>query len=353
MKRNTLRIALILLVFSFQAFAQQNNRALKFDEFDDSQENFYSLEEISLTERIKRFVTQIKKERGKKIYIIYYRARITAGSSQYKISNWAERTKTEIIASSKLTYDDVFVVDGGYREKNTLEYWIAPKSSEPPKATPTFSKDETFTCPNIYVQAQGFQFDKNNPVKFSASIYPKIDVSYEWKVSDGKIIEGGQGKDFIAVDLSGSQANRVTAFVKVSGLSVPCEKSALATIELGRKPYQFDSAVRYNESDLFARLASFIVQLGNDPTMQGYIIVYANRSSGVRDTKRAIASVRRFFAFSRYDISRVTIIEGGFRDYSTVDTWLVPPGAAPPVPTPSVDSRFITVPKMIKSRKKS
>jgi protein involved in sex pheromone biosynthesis len=149
MKRNTLRIALILLVFSFQAFAQQNNRALKFDEFDDSQENFYSLEEISLTERIKRFVTQIKKERGKKIYIIYYRARITAGSSQYKISNWAERTKTEIIASSKLTYDDVFVVDGGYREKNTLEYWIAPKSSEPPKATPTFSKDETFTCPNI------------------------------------------------------------------------------------------------------------------------------------------------------------------------------------------------------------
>ncbi|HEY0458024.1 MAG TPA: hypothetical protein VGC97_02660 [Pyrinomonadaceae bacterium] len=353
MKGNTLRIVLILLVFSSQIFAQQNNRALKFDEFDDSQEVFYTVEEISLQERIKRFITQINKERGKKIYIIYYRARKTDYISQHKISNWAERTKTEIIAGTKSTYDDVLTVDGGYREKNTLEYWIVPKTGEPPTPAPTFTKAETFDCPNIYLQAEGFLFDKDSPVQFSASVYPKTDVRYEWKISDGKIVEGGQGADFIKVDLTGSETTRVTAFVDVSGLPFPCEKTALATVELGRKAYRFDSAVRYNESDLFARLDAFMVQLGNNPMMAGYIIVYASRSKGVRDTQRAVASVRRFFAFRRYDISRVTIIEGGFREYSTVDTWLVPPGAAPPVPTPSADSRFFNALKTIKPRKKS
>lgn len=353
MKRNTLRIALILLVFSAQVFAQQSSRSLKFDEFNDSQEIYFSLEELSLTERIKRFIAQIKKERGKKIYIIYYRARITNYFYQHKISNWAERTKTEIIAGTKLTYEDVFVINGGYREENMIEYWIVPRSSEPPEPTPTFTKDEAFTCPNIYVQAEGFQFDKDNPVKFSASVYPKAEMSYEWKVSDGKIVEGGQGKDFIKVDLCDAKANRVTAFVEVRGLPVPCEKSALTTVELGRKPYQFDSAARYNESELFARLDAFMAQLSNDPTMTGYIIIYASRSKGVRESKRAITSLRNYIAFRRFDPNRITIIEGGFREYNTVDSWLVPPGVEPPVPTPSVDSRFIEIPRKNISRKKA
>jgi hypothetical protein len=353
MKRTAVRIALVLLVFSVQILAQQDSRLLKFDEFDDSQDVYYSVGETSLSERIKRFIAQIRKERGKKIYIIYYRARKTDYSSQYKISNWAARTKTEIDSATKLTYEDIVVVDGGYREKNTLEYWIAPKTGAPPKSAPTFTEAETFLCPNIYVRAEGFQFDKNNPVSFSASIYPKTEARFKWKVSDGKIIEGGNENDFIKVDLRDSATNRVTALVEVSGLPEPCEKTALTTVELGVKPFQYDSAVRYNESDLFARLDGFINVLANNPQMAGYIIVYASRSKGVRDTKRAVASVRRFFAFRRYDMSRITLIEGGFRESSTVDSWLVPPGAAPPIPTPSVDSRFIDVPKTTKTRKKS
>jgi hypothetical protein len=69
MKRKFALLTLILLAFAAQTFAQTKFQSLKFDEFDDSPELYYSMTETSLSERINRFIAQIDKERGKKIYI--------------------------------------------------------------------------------------------------------------------------------------------------------------------------------------------------------------------------------------------------------------------------------------------
>jgi hypothetical protein len=66
--------------------------------------------------------------------------------------------------------------------------------------------------------------------------------------------------------------------------------------------------------------------------------------------KRGIASVMQIFAFYKYDTSRITIVKGGFREYNTVDSWIVPPGAEPPKPTPTVDEKFVTIPQKSTSK---
>jgi hypothetical protein len=332
------------------AAAQKKSAPVKFDEFDDGAESYYSADETSLKERIDRFVAQIKKERGIRVYIIRYEARKLIGREQHKISYWAMRTEREITSRTKLEYDDVVVIEGGHREKNTLEYWIAPKNSGPPAPTPTFDKSEAIVCPEIEVRQDGMAFDKNYPLRFVASVYPKTEVTYAWKTSAGSLA-GEQGAETMEVDLSNAPTGRVTVFVEVAGLPAPCGKAALATVDVGLKPYAFDSAVRYNFSDLRARLDGFLVALQNNPVMTGYVIVYAGRKSGVREMEMALRGVRLHLAFRNFDTSRIVFVRGGFREYNTVDTWLVPPGAEAPVPSPSVDSKFVAAPRA-KTRKK-
>jgi hypothetical protein len=353
MKKTVLLVFVLILTSQF--FAQTKLVALKFDEFDDTSEvNFYPYEGFCLSERIERFISQIKKESGKRIYIVYYKAQKTDKGNENKSYNLAEQTRWKILDKTKLEREDVILIDGGYREKNTLEYWIAPKNAEPPKPTSGFDTSESIVCPNIYVQGDGFEYDRSKIVKFSVYIYqsePKKEFTYKWKTSDGKILNG-QSTDAIDVDLSNTNTKTVSAFVEIEGVPYSCGKVGFTKIEIGKNPYIFDSAVRYNYSDLLARLEAFITFLNNNPTTRGYIIVYANRTEGSREMERAIASVKRVFAFRKQDLSRVTMVRGGYREYNTVDSWILPEGADVPIPTPTVAEKFIKSPAKKKTIRK-
>lgn len=341
------------ICFSFFSFvsAQKNSVALKFDEFDDASNiQFYPFEELTLSQRIERFIRQIKQERGIKVYLIYYRARKENNLNSSKSSSWAVETSSEIRYKTKLKDEDIISIDGGYKERNTIEYWIVPKNAEPPKPTPSFDKSESFDCPSINVYADALQFDKTKSINFSVSDYylDKIEnLKFLWKVSAGKIIEG-QGQEKIKVDLTDTNVKRITAFVEVDGLPYPCEKVGFSTIEVGKKPYLVVEAERYNSSELSAMIDGFMMQIYDDPTLKGYIIIYAGRNGGTKEMVRAIVSVRRMFAFRRYDLSRVTILRGGFREYNTVDMWVVPEGAELPTATPTVNEKFVVLPKQAK-----
>ena len=62
--------------------------------------------------------------------------------------------------------------------------------------------------------------------------------------------------------------------------------------------------------------------------------------------ERAIKSVNDLFAFRKFDVRRITILRGGFREYNTVDSWLLFDDAAPPNPT--VDKGFVEIPQPVK-----
>lgn len=361
MKKNKILILACFLFLAISVNSQNKITALKFDEFSIGSDNFYyPFEEVKLSDRIERFIKQIKKERAVKVHIIYYQPRVLYKNLQYRVRYQADFTKTEITYKTKLESDDVNVINGGRRENPTLEYWIVPQNAEPPTPTPTFAESESFVCPNVYIVEDRFKFHETHLLDFYVPTYDinqsddsSIDtrkISYEWKVSAGEILDG-EGKSRIKVKINDPDTKRITVFVKVKGLSFPCETNAVLTVESGNEPYLIDRAEHYNFSDLAARLDAFLVTLMDNPTLKGYVVVYANRNTGTRDMERGIRSVRNYLGYRNFDLSRITIVRGGFREYSTVDSWIIPPGAEPPAPTPTVDNKFITLP--VKNKKKA
>jgi hypothetical protein len=96
-----------------------------------------------------------------------------------------------------------------------------------------------------------------------------------------------------------------------------------------------------------------MTQLASNPTFSGYVIGYEGRNSDhAWERNVALESIRKIIVFDRLDPSRVKLIDGGHREYNSIDIWLLPPGVEPPKPTPSVDQSFIRPPrKPIRKRK--
>lgn len=101
----------------------------------------------------------------------------------------------------------------------------------------------------------------------------------------------------------------------------------------------FDGFGAINGCDYRARLDNFAIELQNDPSAQGYIIVY----NGVRRTRRnyaqALADKSKDYLISDrgIDASRIVTVDGGRRQELFTELWVVPSGAAPPSATPTVE----------------
>ncbi|HXG83577.1 MAG TPA: hypothetical protein VNI84_06055 [Pyrinomonadaceae bacterium] len=79
------------------------------------------------------------------------------------------------------------IVDGGYREKRTIEFWIVPKTAAAPLPTPTLDKSETFVCRKIFIN-DDTPLNQTDTARFSigAHNFRGIDdYSLTWKVSAG------------------------------------------------------------------------------------------------------------------------------------------------------------------------
>ena len=129
---------------------------------------------------------------------------------------------------------------------------------------------------------------------------------------------------------------------------MPCDRSSAHHVfgkvrnNLGGSPSNISPVSAkpiYNEVDTFgplsnddvkARVQQFYTQLANNPTSQGYIITYGTpKQIAARRTQ-----ITKAITFLKLDPSRVTFVDGGDKG-NGVEThfYLVPPGAAPPVPS--------------------
>jgi hypothetical protein len=355
----------LVICFSFIGFifAQTKPVALKFDEFDDSAENqFYSNysvysgnKELSFSQRIERFLKQLEKEPGATAYVIYYQARINNRNGQRMFVDGANGIKNQISFNHRIKVEGAFIIDGGYREKNTIEFWIAPKNADVPIPKPTLDKSETFVCPEISVFGN-VPYDEAATVNFSISTYnfeKPNDYPLTWKISAGEIVRG-QGTNKITIKLKEAGVKRVTAFVEVGGLPYPCQKISSATAELKGKLYLTDSFGRASNGDIKARLDGFLFELQNNPKAKGFIIVYGNRIQDSKDLERRMQLINNYLRIRGFDLSRITLMRGGFRENTSSELWLSFDDAVQPIPTPTVDAKFVETPKQVRkpSRRK-
>ena len=185
------------------------------------------------------------------------------------------------------------------------------------------------SCPTNVALDQPLTFTS----RYSGGVPANITPVYNWTVSAGTIIEG-QGTDTIKVDTKGLGGQSVRASLSMGGYNLECAADCAVSIPLpkiyGRK---FDEFPDISRNDEKARLDNFGIELQNDPTSTGYVIVYPGRTSKRAEVQDHFGRVIEYLVNSRgMDRSRIKTIEGPKRDQLHVELWITPQGATAPNP---------------------
>jgi len=173
-------------------------------------------------------------------------------------------------------------------------------------------------------------------------------LKYTWKVTPSSAhIISGLGTPTLSVDSSGLGGQRIIATLTADdGSSDPaCAQSAqvVSIIAPIKKVVivarEFDECNNCTFDDQKARLDNLAVELQNDPTTRAYIIAYGGRMSPVGQVEKLMNRAREYMVTQRgIDVSRLSVVNGGYREEDSVELWIVPSGAAAPQATPTVQA---------------
>lgn len=222
-----------------------------------------------------------------------------------------------------------------------------PSANQPPAVAP---------CPALSVKSavQQQQFVREGAeLGFVANVAggdTKIAPTFTWSITSG-IIKGGQGTRNISVDTAGSGADRaVTASVMVGGFAPECEYMAEATVKIAgpaRKVHEYGTA---DDEQQEKWLDSLTAAMG--PDEQAWVIVYAGRSSIRGAAFAELKKIRAHVLKNGTPGDRIVTIDGGYREETAHEFFLVPTGAEQPRATPTISARDIVFPKPVKGAKK-
>lgn len=74
------------------------------------------------------------------------------------------------------------------------------------------------------------------------------------------------------------------------------------------------------------------------PGAKAYVIIYCGKSCAYGEIEAHIRGMRVMkVLFRKFPSEQFLVIHGGFREVLTTELWVVPPGACPPMPSPTVE----------------
>jgi len=247
--------------------------------------------------------------------------------------------RVEILFPNDNRWVRTFIIEGGRKYCIALGY--RPKTISLPRIAQS-------PCPYPVNISSPSAVNEGNLVTFAAEVgYPgTAALNYNWTVSPpGARIVSGAGTRTITVDTTGLGRQRVAATLMVDdGSNDPaCRQQAqastlvTATPPPSIAPRRFDVFPSVAFDDDKARLDNLAIELQNNPTATGYVIVYGGSRSPAGRADRLGARAREYLTATRgIDANRIVVVNGGYRTRDTFELWLVPQGATPPQPTPTV-----------------
>lgn len=164
--------------------------------------------------------------------------------------------------------------------------------------------------------------------------YPNKEIRYKWDVSSGKIVSG-QGTSAITVENHVESNTTVTLTVGEETVGPECNKTASCTSIICDRPTarKFDSYGAIQRATEAQRLEQFVIELNNNPSAQGYVIVYGKLGGDPTKITARLRRIEEFLIGKRgIDGGRIVSMDGGTRERFTVELWIVPSGATPPYP---------------------
>lgn len=188
-------------------------------------------------------------------------------------------------------------------------------------------------------------------------------LNYTWTVSPPAArILSGAGTNNITVDSTGLGKQKITAILVVDdGSGDPtCRQMAQGTVDITSPPPPPITPKRFDEfpsvafDDDKARLDTLAIELQNTPDATGYLIVYGGKTSRIGQADRLGARALDYLVNTRgIDSSRMVVINGGYRESDYYEFWLVPQGAQPPQPSPTVQPGEVQPAPERKQRRRS
>lgn len=208
-------------------------------------------------------------------------------------------------------------------------------------------------CPQMQIQSQARTVREGQPITLTARIMggdKAVTPSILWNVSAGSIRDG-QGTTRIDVDSTGAGEYRaIDAELWLGGYQPECPAQStpfrISIIPPASKINEFGTISVEEENE---KLASAVkaAQFGNDKV---YVIGYAGRTSERLFASTALRRMRDQILRSGFSAARVGAYDGGFREQPAFELWIVPEGAEPPKPTPTIERKDIVFPPITRAR---
>ena len=222
-----------------------------------------------------------------------------------------------------------------------------PKPDVKPPPPPAAQNEAPVSpCPAIDLRAPQKIIRDGEQVGLTANLSggdPKVVPMYSWSISAGTLL-AGQGTQKIGVDSTGASADKaITATVQIGGFAPECTADATVTFYIAGPARKLDEYGTLSETDENARLDAFISNVTDKE--QAYIFAYAGRMSPRGQAANDLRRIRTRLLAAGTPKERLVIIDGGFREESSYELWLVPFGAEAPRSTPTLKAKDIVYPK--------
>ncbi len=234
---------------------------------------------------------------------------------------------------------------------------ISAQSDPPPppsQQSDAAQEKQASPCPQVAIQTPTPRaIREGQPVSFMARISggdKNVTPSIIWNVSGGSIRDG-QGTARVDVDSSGAGAYReLVAELWLGGYAPECviqpPPYRLNVIPPAAKFEEFGASTPEVENEKLSAAVNG-AQNGNDKIL---VIGYAGRGSERMYAGTALRRMRDHVIKSGFPAARVSAFDGGFREQPAFEIWIVPEGAEPPKPTPTIDRKDIVFPTVKKTR---
>jgi hypothetical protein len=125
--------------------------------------------------------------------------------------------------------------------------------------------------------------------------------------------------------------------VEIGGYDRSCSTDSGTTTAIQKKAEtrKFDEYGALKQEEENERLDNFLIELMNDPQTKGYIIAYNGGTSPSGQARRAAEMMKSYLVDTRhFEPERMVVVDGGVREKTTFELWVVPAGAVAPPLTP-------------------